>query len=1395
MLVQTCLVTVIHSGKVRIVSRNTPRDNLDIPVIDDIIKDIGDGCALAVLVHFYCSHILKIDDICLKANIGIADSLHNLRLVRSFCNKHIPVKCFHLSYEDLLYTHNDLKQNIYVMISELFYWFELKKADCVLDAQRKEEETSIEHSALPPRSSSHTGIPQVPISNATKRSFHKHIMDDQRLSQTSHFIPPRQPLLHKRQQQSVDSPDTETGSQKYRRNPRRAQSLTSPQEREVIKQSVLAWEDSSKIHIRSQEHLAATDYNTSQNLLANVSIDSQLEDSFSDDRIEGLDLSGPSDSTPSPTPTFGMADSRQHKTVITPGHPDYLELESVTSGANSSRTYVCNDQPDKVEVKPEDFLPKMEPLLPARLKTAKEKINNHSKEEERGDTSERRKMRSPPKTKSSLSSSQVTDISDESGSISDVVTPLPDDQLSARDAISSPRQYSKGYVGFVMVGDPSKDVASVRSHSGSEKSVDTDKEIKASYTVTDHAYTSESARAAGIPVVDSTEILTHQRRGSREGSVASSRSSGDFSDHESQKIHRDHKTRESENIKTLFSQNKDLFTVPKPVPKIIQKSPSKSKPLTTNFAEIKRLKQTIGKVDNSGYVYMQHGQEASNKDQRKSSIKDKSEKNKPEKKTSFAALPNQTTWQQTSSQKQAESDRMENGDDKQASGMEMSQIRLKLEEKRKLIERKKQTMELQQQKMRQRLGKTAFLHVVSKTKDDEASATGTGGISEQVNESQDASSGGDVERPSSLQTDMSSNNLTSTPQRAFSREGIQQTIENVRKKWFQEEPGSSIDQQEQMSSNIDNMRDKASAVHEEQMSYDRENVRDKTPVSREHVTSQPEFTVPKQIPQDLQQRETTQKPLKTDNIPRAQSPKQKIQESVRQVSQDHKETESDYNTSLDKLNQSLTDLQGEIMKLSLQKEHLKIVDTPKKDISDSKEQTMAQSRIMGDMQVPTPERIVLGMGTGDQYSSPTMPPPQPFIPQQPVVIQGQPGPILTCQNQFIPVSPATVQYPGYAPGHPIPPTYAHQSPYTPQNLPHGYTQSPPYPHHVIPPQLSPITSSPYAATVPYQPYSPATNTYTVPSSHSHHPNVSIATGHSGAQIYHPTSVHQPYSETVSRIPQNEPAIVTTQQSESERIKQLHGDSDETKNQNGFFVSFGDDSSNKKVKPNLSSSEVRSDARLKSQQKLESNSVLSNDTLSNEDTTSKMDSMLEQTTDVSNLSNADDHSLSQNTSGIGFVIGDEPTAEDEMYRKKEKLAQLQMKRREEQERKRQYKEIEMQRRKEREMIKKEEEERRKAEEKTRREMIFKQYQEKKRAAEDDIPKRKEKPSKPRPKSMFIKAKDGTISDEGSLENLSSKAFTIDHTGMFTYLLLLTSKPLISYSPVFNSTSVMSVVCPN
>jgi hypothetical protein len=46
----------------------------------------------------------------------------------------------------------------------------------------------------------------------------------------------------------------------------------------------------------------------------------------------------------------------------------------------------------------------------------------------------------------------------------------------------------------------------------------------------------------------------------------------------------------------------DLDSKPKPDKRI----------LTTNFAEIRRLKQGISNVDNSGLVFMQHGHEPTN---------------------------------------------------------------------------------------------------------------------------------------------------------------------------------------------------------------------------------------------------------------------------------------------------------------------------------------------------------------------------------------------------------------------------------------------------------------------------------------------------------------------------------------------------------------------------------------------------------------------------------------------------------------------------------------------------------------------------------------------------------------------------------------------------------------
>jgi hypothetical protein len=46
--------------QVRIVSRSGD-SGLEIPFIDDFLQDIGDGCCLAVLVHFYCPDVLRLN--------------------------------------------------------------------------------------------------------------------------------------------------------------------------------------------------------------------------------------------------------------------------------------------------------------------------------------------------------------------------------------------------------------------------------------------------------------------------------------------------------------------------------------------------------------------------------------------------------------------------------------------------------------------------------------------------------------------------------------------------------------------------------------------------------------------------------------------------------------------------------------------------------------------------------------------------------------------------------------------------------------------------------------------------------------------------------------------------------------------------------------------------------------------------------------------------------------------------------------------------------------------------------------------------------------------------------------------------------------------------------------
>ncbi|NXB70337.1 CAMP2 protein, partial [Donacobius atricapilla] len=101
-----------------------------IPLVENLLKDGTDGCALAALIHFYCPEIIKLEDICLKDTMSLADSLYNLQLIQEFCQEYLN-QCCHFSLEDMLYAASSIKSNYMVFMAELFWWFEVVKPSFV----------------------------------------------------------------------------------------------------------------------------------------------------------------------------------------------------------------------------------------------------------------------------------------------------------------------------------------------------------------------------------------------------------------------------------------------------------------------------------------------------------------------------------------------------------------------------------------------------------------------------------------------------------------------------------------------------------------------------------------------------------------------------------------------------------------------------------------------------------------------------------------------------------------------------------------------------------------------------------------------------------------------------------------------------------------------------------------------------------------------------------------------------------------------------------------------------------------------------------------------------------------------------------------------------------------
>ncbi|KAM4676983.1 calmodulin-regulated spectrin-associated protein 3 isoform 2-T2 [Discoglossus pictus] len=94
------------------------------------LRDLSNGSALAAIIHYYCPAELRLQDVCLKDTMSVADSLYNLQLLREFYMQHLSPSC-PLSLEDLLYVPTALRVNLVALLADLYLCFEVTKPEFV----------------------------------------------------------------------------------------------------------------------------------------------------------------------------------------------------------------------------------------------------------------------------------------------------------------------------------------------------------------------------------------------------------------------------------------------------------------------------------------------------------------------------------------------------------------------------------------------------------------------------------------------------------------------------------------------------------------------------------------------------------------------------------------------------------------------------------------------------------------------------------------------------------------------------------------------------------------------------------------------------------------------------------------------------------------------------------------------------------------------------------------------------------------------------------------------------------------------------------------------------------------------------------------------------------------
>ncbi|XP_078049388.1 calmodulin-regulated spectrin-associated protein patronin isoform X5 [Augochlora pura] len=180
-----------------------------------------------------------------------------------------------------------------------------------------------------------------------------------------------------------------------------------------------------------------------------------------------------------------------------------------------------------------------------------------------------------------------------------------------------------------------------------------------------------------------------------------------------------------------------------------------------------------------------------------------------EKKTTFATLPNTTTWQQQSNQQsqQVEQHSVDENGGNTIMASQLNNIRLKLEEKRRHIENEKRRMEVVMSKTRQKVGKAAFLQAVSKGKVKSPSSSTSGGDSPaEIGPPTPVTSGSSGETPTSVSetTPVPQQPFQEKPQRPFSLKEISEDVRDVEHKWL-EHDGNAPFVETRRTPDIENM--------------------------------------------------------------------------------------------------------------------------------------------------------------------------------------------------------------------------------------------------------------------------------------------------------------------------------------------------------------------------------------------------------------------------------------------------------------------------------------------------------------------------------------------------------------------------------------------------------------